>query len=105
VTEAAETNDEEPEPESVRVRLNAADLDREDAAAVAVQIPRAGSLAPGTRIVVFATARREGGGILRRLLGRRSIAVPLSSLCTALLVRGYVEIEAAEEGARAKAPP
>jgi hypothetical protein len=103
VTEAAETNNAESEFETVRVRLNAADLDLEDAATVAVQIPRASSVAPGTRIVVFATARREGG-ILRRLLGTRSIPVPLSSLCTALLVQGYVEIETDEEGARAKAP-
>ena len=103
MTEAAEANDEESELEPVQVRLNAADLDREDAATVAVQIPHASSLAPGTRIVVFATAMREGG-IFRRLLGTRSIPVPRSSLCTALLVRGYVEIEAGEEAARARAP-
>jgi hypothetical protein len=104
MTEATESSDARSEGEPLTVRLNASDADLDEPSAVARQIPAASTLAPGTRLVVLATAKRDGG-VLRRLLGPRSVPVPRASLCTALLVLGYVEIAAGEEGARGRAPP
>jgi hypothetical protein len=97
------SGDAREEGEPITVRLNATDTDLDEPAAVALQIPPASTLAPGTRVVVLATAKREGG-VFGRLLGPRSVAVPRSAVCTALLVQGYVEIGASDEGGWGKAP-
>ena len=57
-----------------------------DVAAVARQIPRAETLEPGTRVVVFAGKSR---GWLGKLLPPRG-APPLAAIGSALLARGYV---------------
>ena len=77
--------------EPIRVRLDASEADVAQPGSLAEQIPHANSLPPGTRVLVLATATRQGG-VLRRLLGRGSVAVPRSTRATALLVRGYVDI-------------
>jgi hypothetical protein len=87
----------------VTVRLDATDADVEEPGAVAGQIPHASTVSPGTRVVVLATATRRGG-VLRRLLGGRSVPVPRSTGCTALLARGYVGIGADDDGAWGYAP-
>jgi hypothetical protein len=86
------------------VCLEASGTDLEAPGSVADQIPRASSLISGSRVMLSATAKRDGG-ILRRLLGSRTIPVPRSTLCTALLVRGYVDIGADEAGAWGRGPP
>jgi hypothetical protein len=71
--------------------LDAADLDPEDAASVAAQIPEASSLEPGTCVFVLGAASR-GAGVLARLMGK--VTVPRATRCSALLVQGYVGIGA-----------
>jgi hypothetical protein len=109
-TEAAEatgatgaTRDASREPPSVTVRLDATDIDVREIGALAGQIPLASTLAPGTRVVVLDVATRKAG-MLGRLLGHRRVSVPRAMRCTALLLRGYIEIGAGEEGAWGKAP-
>jgi hypothetical protein len=102
-TTGSTSSDARNEGQTLTIRLNAADTDLCEPAAVARQIPPASTLAPGTRVVVLATATRERG-VLRRLLGPRSVPVPRSAVCTALLVHGYVEIGASDEGGWGTAP-
>jgi hypothetical protein len=75
------------------VTLDVTDADPEDVAAIARQIPDAGSLAPRTRVTVLPIATRRGG-LLRRLLGDARVPVSRAVRCTALLLRGYVDIGA-----------
>ena len=89
--------------DATEVRLDATDTDVEEPGAVAGQIPRARDVAPGTRVVVLATATRRGG-VLRRLLGAGKVPVPRSTGCTALLARGYVAIGADNAGAWGYSP-
>jgi hypothetical protein len=103
MTKAAEARGADAEPPRLRVRLEASATDLEAPGAVAGQIPRASSLVSGSRVMLSATAKRDAG-ILRRLLGSQSIPVPRSTLCTALLVRGYVDIGADDEGAWGRGP-
>jgi len=103
MTEATEAGDAGDEGAAVEVRLDASGADLEEPAAVARQIPRASTLAPGTRVFVLATAK-DDAGVLRRLLGPRRAPVLRSTLCTALLVRGYVDLGAGKDGAWGKAP-
>jgi hypothetical protein len=90
-------------PAPITVRLDATDVDVDEPSALASQLPHAGTVPPGTRVVVSATATRRGG-VLRRLLGGGSEPVPRSSACTALLVRGYVGLGADADGAWGHAP-
>jgi hypothetical protein len=76
---------------AIAVALDAETCDIEDPVAVAAGIPEASSLEPGTRVYVLGAASR-GAGILARLRG--SLPVSRVTRCTALLVRGYVEIGA-----------
>ena len=92
-----------PGGETVTVRLDASDTEVQDASAVAEQIPLAGTLAGRTRVTVLPTATRRVG-VLRRWLGQRSVPVPRSVRCTALLMRGYVDIGADVDGAWGYAP-
>ncbi len=87
----------------VTVHLDATAADVEEAGAVAGQIPHASTVSPGTRVVVLATATRQGG-VLRRLFGPRRVPVPRSTGCAALLARGYVAIGADDDGAWGIAP-
>jgi hypothetical protein len=75
------------------------EVDGEDLRSVASQLPRAESLAPGTRLVVFAGKSR---GWLGKVLPPRG-APPLSTIGSALLARGYVNLGAGEENGRAAA--
>jgi hypothetical protein len=77
--------------ETVDVRVDAACADVDEASSIAPQIPLASTLAPGTRVRVLPTAIREGGA-LQRLFRGATLAVPTHARCTALLVRGYVDI-------------
>jgi hypothetical protein len=68
----------------------------DDVASVAAQIPRAESLAKGTRVVVFAGKAR---GWFGKMLARGD--APMSAIGSALLARGYVDVRAGEEEGRA----
>ena len=81
------------EGEAATVTLDVTDVDPGDASALARQIPEASTLAPRTKVTVLATATRRGG-LLRRLLGDARVPVTRATRCTALLVRGYVDIGA-----------
>jgi hypothetical protein len=72
------------------------DAPSEDLGEVAALIPRAEATQPGTRVVVFASARR---GWLGRMLG--GVQAPQHVLGTALLARGYVSVGAGEREGRA----
>jgi hypothetical protein len=87
----------------VTVQLDATGVDLEDPSAVARQLPAPSTLAAGTRVAVLATARREDG-VLRRLLGARAVAVSRAARCTALLVRGYVDLGADDAASWGHAP-
>jgi hypothetical protein len=87
----------------VTVRLDATGVDLEDPSAVAHQLPAPGALAAGTRVVVAAAATRKGG-VLRRLLGSRGVPVSRAARCTALLVRGYVDVGADDDAAWGRVP-
>lgn len=94
----------EGEPgEVVTVRLDASEADVDEPSVVAQQLPVASTLAPRTRVVVPSTATRRGG-VLRRLLGQQRVPVSRAARCTALLVRGYVDIGANDEDAWGYAP-
>jgi hypothetical protein len=88
---------------AVVIRLDATDTDIEVPAAVATRIPNASTLPPQTRVTVSRTATRRAS-VLRRLLGQKSVPVPRASLCTALLLRGYVDIGADDDVAWGLAP-
>ena len=88
---------------SLTVCLDASDADVGEAGAVAGLIPLARTLTPRTRVMVLPIATRRVG-VLRRLLGQRRVPVPRSVRCTALLVRGYVDIGAGADGAWGYAP-
>ena len=73
------------------------EVDGDDVDAVAPQLARAETLAPGTRVIVFAGKSR---GWLGKLLPPRG-APPPSAIGSALLARGYVNVGAGEENGRA----
>jgi hypothetical protein len=86
----------------VAVWLEAANAQGGDLASIAQQIPRAETLVVNTTVVVLPTAIRRGRGWLR-VFGERALwvrNVPRALRCTALLVRGYVDIEAEAAGQR-----
>lgn len=73
-----------------------------DLASMAAQIPRAETLVANTTVVVLPTAIRPDRGWLR-VFGQRTLRVrnvPRALRCTALLVRGYVDIAAEAAGHR-----
>jgi hypothetical protein len=80
---------ERPEPVTVEV-------DEEDLAPLAAQIPKAEGLAPGTRVVVYGSKSKRGLG---RLLPLRK-TVPPQVIGSALLALGYVNIRAEMEKER-----
>jgi hypothetical protein len=79
------------------VRLDATGVDAEDFAALASQLPHASTLPPRTAVAVPAVAVRRRS-FLRGVLGDRKVSVSRSTRCTALLLRGYVDV-AADAGA------
>jgi hypothetical protein len=91
------------EPETITVRLDATGADLSDPSAVATQIPAAGGLAARTRVSVLPTALRRSG-VLGRILGPREVPVGRAARCTALLVRGYVDVAADDTSAWGFAP-
>lgn len=86
------------------VRLDATGVDPEDFAALAAQLPLASTLPPRTVVAVPAVAvcRRR---FLRGVLGDRKVPVSRATRCTALLVRGYVDVGADAEAAWGYSPP
>jgi len=92
------------EPDGLTVELDATGVDLEDASAVARQLPTATTLAPGARLAVLAVAVGRDG-LLRRLLPPRKVPVPRAALCTALVVKGYVDVGADARSAWGFAPP
>jgi hypothetical protein len=79
------------EAEAIAVLIDAEGLDTSDPAAVAAQIPHAIELPESTLVCVLGAAAR-GHGVMRCL--QRTVQVPLSARCTALLARGYVGVGA-----------
>jgi hypothetical protein len=75
------------------VRLDATGVDPEDFAALASQLPHASTLPPRTVVAVPAAAVRRRR-FLRGVLGDRKLTVSRAARCTALLLRGYVDIHA-----------
>jgi hypothetical protein len=73
------------------VWLDATASDLATVSDVAEQIPEARGLPPRTAIVVLGTAARSPSG-WRRLLGAQRVPVARELRCSALLVRGYVDI-------------
>jgi len=65
-------------------------------AEIAAQLPDPAALQTNATLVVLARAVQNVTS-WRRWLGRRSIPVPRALRCTALLVRGYVDIGATSE--------
>jgi hypothetical protein len=63
-------------------------------AEIVAQLPEVSSLPERATVVVLGEAKR-GARSWPRWLGSRAVAVPRSLRCTALLVRGYVDIGAA----------
>jgi hypothetical protein len=61
---------------------------------IVAQLPEVSSLAASATIVVLGEAARRASS-WRRWIGSRTVTVPRSLRCTALLVRGYVDIGAA----------
>jgi hypothetical protein len=86
------------EADAVAVLLDATEADVRDVATVASQLPEPAKIASGAPIFVLPAAVRVATG-WRRILGQRRVAVPLDVRCGALLVRGYVNIGSAREGA------
>jgi hypothetical protein len=80
------------------IRLDASDAEVDDAHALAGQIPLASTLEPRTRVSVLATGVRKRG-VLGRFLGDRKVDVPRATRCTALLVRGYLDVGANDKEA------
>jgi hypothetical protein len=80
------------------------EVDGDDAATVAAQLPGADTLAPGTRVVVLGGKSR---GWLGKVLPPRG-APPPGAIGSALLARGYVGIASGDErgrdATRAEAP-
>ena len=89
----------DPAADAVAVLVDATDLDLEDVAAVAEQVPAATEVPPGALVAILAGAVRTTP-VWRRLLGAGRVIVPCAVRCAALLVRGYVDV-----GARASAQP
>jgi hypothetical protein len=82
-----------PNAAATAILLDATDGDLDDVAAVSFQIPPATALAPATPLVVLG-ATAGARGVWRRLFGGGSTAVARALRCSALLVRGYVDIGA-----------
>jgi hypothetical protein len=80
-----------PTAEAVAVLLDAPDGDPHGIAKVAEQVPLASTLPSGTSVVVLGRARSRRR--LWRLLGR-TVPISRAARCSALLVRGYVDIGA-----------
>jgi hypothetical protein len=75
------------------VRLDATGVDPEDFASLASQLPHASSLPPRTVVAVPAVAVRRRS-FLRGVLGDSKVNVSRATRCTALLLRGYVDVSA-----------
>jgi hypothetical protein len=86
-----------PEADAVAVLLDATDrADPRTIAGVAIQLPDPSTLPSGAPVFVLGLA--GAAAPFWRLFTRR-IAVPRAASCTALLVRGYVDIGATADDA------
>jgi len=78
----------------VAVLLQTPTDDRKSLAQIAAQLPDVTTLPMDATVVVLGGAVRDAPS-WRRWLGQRVVPVPRALRCTALLVRGYVDIGAA----------
>jgi len=75
------------------VRLDTTGVDPEDFAALASQLPHASTLPSRTVVALPAVAVRRRR-FLRGVLGDSKVNVSRATRCTALLLRGYVDVAA-----------
>jgi hypothetical protein len=75
--------------DAIAVLLDASDLDGDDPADVAAQIPHATDLPHTTAVFVFGAAARNRG-VFRWLV--RPVKISRAARCTALVARGYVAV-------------
>lgn len=75
------------------VELDASTSDLSAAGAIAPQLPECDSL-PSRSLVVLLGEAGRGGGAWRRLVRMNATPVSRAARCSALLVRGYVDIGA-----------
>lgn len=80
------------------VRLDATGVDAEDFAALAAQLPLASTL-PGRTVVAVPAVAMRRRRFLRGMLGDRRVPVSRATRCTALLLRGYVDVAADADAA------
>jgi hypothetical protein len=78
---------------AIAVLVDATGLDERDAGAIAAQIPSADDLQAATAVFVLDVAVRGRGAL--RWLGARTVNLPRTCRCTALVARGYVSVGAA----------
>jgi hypothetical protein len=84
--------------EAVAVQLDGAADDLSSAESVLRQIPNCGSFEGRTLVVVLGSAAR-GGGAWRKLVFMSDVAVPRAARCSALVMRGYVDVGASTDEA------
>jgi hypothetical protein len=82
--------------EAAAVQLDSSAADVSTAEAVASQIPPSDGFAQRTLVVVLGSAARQSG-LWRRLTGAAEAHVSRKTRCDALLMRGYVDIEAGKD--------
>lgn len=80
------------------VMLDASAGDLAGVAAIAAQVPDPGAFARRTLVVLLGEASR-GGGAWRRLVRMNAAPVSRADRCSALLVRGYIDIGAGSDAA------
>jgi hypothetical protein len=80
--------------EATVVKLDASEADLTAVEAVAAQVPESGAFAERTLVVLLGAATRGGGG-WRRLILMGDTSVPRAPRCSALVMRGYVDVGAA----------
>lgn len=85
-----------PEAAALGLWLDATGSDLSEVRDIADQIAAASTLQPGVAIVVLGVAVRAPSG-WRRVLGAQSVRVSRALRCSALLVRGYIGIGAADD--------
>ncbi|MDP9000715.1 MAG: hypothetical protein M3O46_11455 [Myxococcota bacterium] len=77
---------------AVGILVDATQIDAEDPALVAAQIPAAEDLPPRTQVFILGGAARGAG--LARWFWPRAVSVPRAARCAALVARGYVAVGA-----------
>ncbi len=89
------------EAAAIVVELDASTSDLSTVGAVVAQVPECGGLPHRTLVVLLGQAGR-GGGTWRRLVRMNVTPVSRAARCSALLVRGYVDIGAGTDDGTAR---